>query len=160
MEQRLLCFLAGKAKELRAYTTIVLDQQGSHGATCGPTVVSGLLVHRHRAEPVRGSTELLTSLRHLPSCWTSVRFYGTTYASGFFPPISIVSSFFFYFPSHFEGAFLCFPGSEVRPWPCATAKPPAQNLISLGYLVVSEIKNWEFFSMPSAFWRPQLAARG
>ena len=116
MEQRLLCFLAGKAKELRAYTTIVLDQQGAHGATCGPTAVPGLLVHRHRAEPVRGSTELLTSLRHLPSCWTSVGFYGTTYASGVFPPISIVSSFAFYFPSHFEGAFLCFPGSEVRPW--------------------------------------------
>ena len=83
-------------------------------------------------EPVRGSTELLTSLRHLPSCWTSEAFYGTTCAPGGFPTnIRCFLLHHIIFPSHAEGAFFCvFPGSEVPPW-CLCQKPPALNLISL-----------------------------
>ena len=61
----------------------------------------GLVTHgghgppaNHHVEPVRGSTELLTGLRHLPSCWASEGFYETTCVSfdfciSFFSPTNI-----------------------------------------------------------------------
>ena len=88
------------------------------------------VVHHHRSEPVRGSTELFTSQRHLPSCWTSEGFYGTTYATGGFPPISSVASSnsSYFFPSHVKVLFLPPLG-----WRALEAVPhaPIQKLVAL-----------------------------
>ena len=96
-------------REVPGLSANPLGFRGGGGTAIQERETEGLRAYgiSHHAGLVRGYTELL-----------SHQFFSHQYQV--VPPFII-----FFFPSHVEGIFfLCFPGSEVRPWPCATSPPP------------------------------------